>query len=345
MTLQNRQFRLAARPVGLAKTTDWKLTTEPVADPADGQVLVKVLQLSLDPAMRGWMNEGRSYIPPVGIGEVMRAGGVGKVVASKNPGFAAGDLVAGGFGIQEYCLVADVKQTGLHKIDPRLGTPAQWLNALGMPGMTAYFGLLEVGQPKEGDTVVVSGAAGAVGQTVGQVARIKGCRVVGIAGGKAKCDFVVNDLKFDACIDYKGGNVQDSARAVKDGLKQHCPKGVDVYFDNVGGEILDAVLARINRGARIVVCGAISQYNNTAPVKGPSNYMMLLVARARMQGMVVFDYADRYGVAIKDIAQWTKEGKFISREDIVPGIENFPATMNKLFSGENFGKLVLKVSD
>ncbi|MEO8145408.1 MAG: NADP-dependent oxidoreductase [Betaproteobacteria bacterium] len=338
VALSNRQYRLAARPVGLAKTTDWKLTTEPVPDPADGQVLVKVLQLSLDPAMRGWMNEGRSYIPPVGIGEVMRAGGVGKVAASRNPAFAIGDLVAGGFGIQEYCLVADVKQAGLHKIDPRLGTPTQWLNALGMPGMTAYFGLLEVGQPKEGETVVVSGAAGAVGQTVGQVARIKGCRVVGIAGGKAKCDFVVNELKFDACIDYKAGKLRED-------LKQHCPKGIDVYFDNVGGEILDAVLARINKHARIVICGAISQYNNTTPVKGPSNYMMLLVARARMQGMVVFDYADRYGVAIKDIAQWMKEGKFISKEDVVPGIENFPATMNRLFSGENFGKLVLKVAD
>jgi len=338
VTPQNRQFRLAARPVGLAKASDWKLTTEPAADPADGQVLVKVLQLSLDPAMRGWMNEGRSYIPPVGIGEVMRAIGIGRVVASKNPKFAAGDLVAGGFGIQEYCLVADPKQLGLNKIDPRLGTPAQWLNALGMPGMTAYFGLLEVGQPKPGETVVVSGAAGAVGQTVGQVARIKGCRVVGIAGGKAKCDFVVKELKFDACIDYKLGSVRD-------GLKEHCPKGVDVYFDNVGGEILDVVLTRINRGARIVICGAISQYNNTTPVKGPSNYMMLLVARARMQGMVVFDYADRYGEAIRDIAGWMKEGKFISREDIVPGIENFPATMNRLFSGENFGKLVLKVAD
>jgi NADPH-dependent curcumin reductase CurA len=338
MALQNKQYRLAARPVGLAKASDWNMTTEPVADPAEGQVLVKVLQLSLDPAMRGWMNEGRSYIPPVGIGEVMRAIGIGKVAASKNPKFAAGDLVAGGFGIQEYSLVADPKQVGLNKIDPRIGTPSQWLNALGMPGMTAYFGLLEVGQPKEGETVVVSGAAGAVGQTVGQVARIKGCRVVGIAGGKAKCDFVVNELKFDACIDYKAGNVRD-------GLKQHCPKGVDIYFDNVGGEILDVVLTRINKHARIVICGAISQYNNTTPVKGPSNYMMLLVARARMQGMVVFDYAERYGEAIGQIAQWMKEGKFVSREDVVPGIENFPATMNKLFSGENFGKLVLKVAD
>jgi hypothetical protein len=338
MTIQNRQYRLAARPVGLPKASDWNFTTEAVGEPADGQVLVKVLQLSLDPAMRGWMNEGRSYIPPVGIGEVMRAIGIGKVIASKNPAFAAGDHVSGGFGIQDYCLVKDTKQLGLHKVDLRMGSPAQWLNALGMPGMTAYFGLLEVGQPKAGETVVVSGAAGAVGQTVGQVARIKGCRAVGIAGGKAKCDFVVNDLKFDACIDYK-------SVSVRDGLKQHCPKGVDVYFDNVGGEILDTVLTRINRNARIVICGAISQYNNTTPVQGPANYLSLLVNRARMQGMVVFDYADRYAVAVKDIAQWMKEGKFVSREDIVPGIENFPATLNKLFSGENFGKLVLKVAD
>lgn len=334
-TTVNRQYRLAARPVGLAKRSDWQLTSEPVAEPAEGQLLVKVLQLSLDPAMRGWMNEGRSYIPPVGIGEVMRAGGVGKVVASKNPQFAVGDHVAGGFGVQEYCL-SDGK--GVARIDLRLGTLSQWLNALGMPGMTGYFGLLEVGRPQAGETVVVSGAAGAVGQTVGQVAKIKGCRAVGIAGGRAKCDFAVRELHYDACIDYKGGNV-------KDGLKEHCPKGVDVYFDNVGGEILDTVLTRINRGARIVICGAISQYNNTAPVKGPGNYLSLLVNRARMQGMVVFDYAERYGLAVKDIAQWMREGKFVSREDVVPGIENFPETLNKLFSGENFGKLVLKVAD
>ena len=338
MTLQNRQYRLAARPVGLPKRSDWQLTTEPVAEPADGQLLVKVLQLSLDPAMRGWMNEGRSYIPPVGIGEVMRAIGVGTVVASKHPQFTAGDLVSGGLGVQEYCLVADAKRTGLAKIDARLGTPAQWLNALGMPGMTAYFGLLEVGQPKAGETVVVSGAAGAVGQTAGQAARIKGCRVVGIAGGQAKCDFVVNDLKFDACIDYKSGSVRD-------GLKQHCPQGVDVYFDNVGGDILDTVLTRINRHARIVICGAISQYNNTTPVKGPANYLSLLVNRARMEGMVVFDYAERFPQAIRDIAQWMKEGRFVSREDIVEGIDTFPETLNRLFSGENFGKLVLKVAD
>jgi NADPH-dependent curcumin reductase CurA len=338
--LTNRQYRLAARPSGLPKHSDWKLTTEPVAEPSDGQVLVKVLQLSLDPAMRGWMNEGKSYIPPVGIGEVMRALGIGKVVASQNPKFAAGDTVSGGFGIQEYCLIEDkdLLRVGLAKVDLGLGTPPQLLNALGMPGMTAYFGLLDIGQPKAGETVVVSGAAGAVGQTVGQIARIKGCRVVGIAGGKEKCEFVVQDLKFDACIDYKGGNVRD-------GLKEHCPKGVDIYFDNVGGEILDTVLTRINRNARIIICGAISQYNNTTPVKGPSNYLSLLVNRARMQGMVVFDYADRFGIAVREIAQWMKEGKFISREDVVEGIEDFPDALNKLFSGANFGKLVLKVAN
>ena len=333
--MNNRQFRLAARPSGLPKRSDWQLTTEAVAQPADGQLLVKVLQISLDPAMRGWMNEGRSYIPPVGIGEVMRAGGVGKVIASKNPKFAVGQHVSGGFGVQEYCISDG---NGVVQIDLRLGTLPQWLNALGMPGMTGYFGLLDVGQPTPGETVVVSGAAGAVGQTVGQVAKIKGCRAVGIAGGRAKCDFVVKELHYDACIDYKAGNV-------KDRLKEHCPKGVDVYFDNVGGEILDTVLTRISRGARIVICGAISQYNNTTPMKGPSNYMSLLVNRARMQGMVVFDYADRYALAVKDIAQWMREGKFVSREDVVPGLENFPETLNKLFSGENFGKLVLKVAD
>jgi NADPH-dependent curcumin reductase CurA len=336
----NRQVRLLRRPVGLPTRADWDIVDAPLPEPQPGGVLVKTLMLSLDPAMRGWMNEGRSYIEPVGLGEVMRAGGVGRVIASNTPAFAVGDYVSGGLGVQCFAAFdeAGLRKAALAKIDPRLAPLPKWLNALGMPGMTAYFGLLDVGQPKEGDTVVVSGAAGAVGQTVGQIARIKGCRAVGIAGGKAKCDFVVNELKFDACIDYKAGSVRD-------GLKQHCPNGVDVYFDNVGGEILDTVLTRINRGARIVICGAISQYNNTAPVRGPSNYLSLLVNRARMQGMVVFDYAARYGEAVRDIAQWMKEGKFLSKEDIVPGIENFPATMNKLFTGENFGKLVLKVAD
>jgi NADPH-dependent curcumin reductase len=339
--LTNHQVRLAARPEGLPKASDWQHTSEPVAEPADGGVLVKTLMISLDPAMRGWMNEGKSYIPPVGIGEVMRAGAVGVVVASKNPAFKAGDFVSVGTGVQEYALFAadQIKRVGMFKIDTRLGTLSQWMNVLGMPGMTGYFGLMDVGQPKAGETVVVSGAAGAVGQTVGQVAKIKGCRVVGIAGGAAKCAWVVKELGFDACIDYKAG-------LVKDGLKDHCPSGVDVYFDNVGGEILDAVLARINRKARIIICGAISQYNNTTAVQGPKNYLSLLVNRARMEGIVVFDYADRYPVAVAEMAGYLKDGRMKSREDIVEGgVKAFPDTLNKLFSGENFGKLVLKVAE
>ena len=337
-TATNHQVRLAARPVGLPKDADWSFTEEPVSLPAEGGVLVRSTHLSLDPAMRGWMNEGKSYIAPVGIGEVMRAGGIGVVVASQNPAFAVGDQVSATLGVQEYCLIpaAQIQRSGLFRIDTRLGSQTQWLNVLGMPGMTGYFGLMEVGQPRAGETVVVSGAAGAVGQTVGQLAKIKGCRAVGIAGGPDKCRWVVEELGFDACIDYKSGSVRD-------GLKQHCPDGVDIYFDNVGGEILDTVLTRINRKARIVICGAISQYNNTTPVQGPKNYLSLLVNRARMEGMVVFDYAERYPLAVAEMAGYLKDGRMKSREDVVHGLANFPAALLKLFSGANFGKLVLQL--
>ncbi|MEO8079061.1 MAG: NADP-dependent oxidoreductase [Caldimonas sp.] len=335
----NHQVRLARRPSGLPVRDDWQFTQEPVTDAPPGGVLVKTLALSLDPAMRGWMNEGKSYIAPVAIGEVMRAGGIGIVVASSHPRFAAGDHVSGALGVQEYARFgeADLAKGALVGIDARLGTQNQWLNVLGMPGMTAYFGLLDVGQPKAGETVVVSGAAGAVGQTVGQLAKILGCRVVGIAGGPAKCEWVVGELGFDACIDYKAGSV-------KDGLKAHCPKGVDVYFDNVGGEILDAVLTRIARKARIVICGAISQYNNTEAVKGPANYLSLLVNRARMEGMVVFDYTDRFPKAVAELAGYLRDGRMKSREDVVSGLATFPEALLKLFRGENFGKLVLEVA-
>ena len=339
--LTNHQIRLASRPAGLPTRANWSATTEPVTEPSEGGVLLKTLALSLDPAMRGWMNEGKSYIPPVGIGEVMRAGGVGKVIASRNPKFAVGDTVSAGFGVQEYLNLPEAEMTrnGIAKIDLRAGSLTQWLNVLGMPGMTGYFGLMDVGQPQAGETVVVSGAAGAVGQTVGQIAKIKGCRVVGIAGGAAKCDWVVKELGFDACIDYKAG-----PSSVKDGLKAHCPHGVDIYFDNVGGEILDHVLARINRKARIIICGAISQYNNTTAVQGPKNYLSLLVNRARMEGIVVFDYADRYPLAVAEMAGYLKDGRMKSREDIVVGIDTFPEALLKLFNGENFGKLVLQVA-
>jgi NADPH-dependent curcumin reductase CurA len=326
--------------VGLPNESNWSRTSEAVQEPLEGGVVLKTLALSLDPAMRGWMNDGKSYIPPVGIGEVMRAGGVGQVVVSKNKNFTVGDFVSAGFGVQEYLTLAETefKHSGLVKIDLRVGTLTQWLNVLGMPGMTGYFGLMDVGQPQVGETLVVSGAAGAVGQTVGQMAKIKGCRVVGIAGGQAKCDWVVKELGFDACIDYKAG-----PSAVREGLKAHCPQGVDIYFDNVGGEILDTVLARINRKARIVICGAISQYNATTAVAGPKNYLSLLVNRARMEGIVVFDYADRYHLAVAEMAGYLQDGRMKSKEDVVEGLETFPETLLKLFSGENFGKLVLKV--
>jgi NADPH-dependent curcumin reductase CurA len=332
--LTNHQFRLAARPVGMPKSTDWKFDEQPAGEPADGEALIKVLYISLDPAMRGWMNEAKSYIPPVALGEVMRAGAVGRVMASKNPKFAVGEHVVGALGVQEYAL-SDGK--GLTRVDSRLAPLPVYLSTLGMPGMTAYFGLLDIGKPKAGDTVVVSGAAGAVGAVVGQIAKIKDCRVVGIAGGREKCDYLVNELGFDAAIDYKSEDV-------KKALAERCPQGIDVYFDNVGGDILDAALTRLARQARIVICGAISQYNNTTPIKGPANYLSLLVNRASMTGMVVFDYADRYGEAAREMAGWMAAGRLKSREDVVTGLEKFPEALLMLFKGENTGKLVLQVA-
>jgi NADPH-dependent curcumin reductase CurA len=331
---ENHQIRLAARPVGLPKRSDWEFAAAPMPTADTGQALVKVLYLSLDPAMRGWMNEGRSYIQPVGIGEVMRAGGVGRVIASNDSGLAVGDYVSGATGVQEYAVLGSRELT---KIDPKLAPLPVYLGVLGMPGMTAYFGLLDIGQPKPGDTVVVSGAAGAVGSVVGQIAKIKGCRVVGIAGGAEKSKYLVDTLGFDAAIDYKSEDV-------KQALRRHSPKGLDVYFDNVGGDILDDCLTVLAPRARIVICGAISQYNNTTAIKGPSNYLSLLVSRARMEGMVVFDYANRYAEAAREMAGWMAAGKLLHREDIVEGLETFPETLLKLFKGENFGKLVLKVA-
>lgn len=331
----NHQIRLAARPVGLPQRSDWNFTEEPVRPPGAGEVLVRVLYLSLDPAMRGWMNEGRSYIAPVAVGDVMRAGAAGKVIASNHPQFAAGDYVTGALGVQEYAL-SDGK--GLVKVDPKVAPLPVFLGALGMPGMTAYFGLLDIGRPQEGETVVVSGAAGAVGSVVGQIAKIKGCRAIGIAGGADKCRWIVDELGFDAAIDYKHEDVAA-------GLKQHCPKGIDVYFDNVGGAILEAALARLARHARVVICGAISQYNNTAPMQGPRNYLSLLVNRASMTGMVVFDYADRYHVAAGEMAGWFAQGRLKARTDVSEGLANFPEALLKLFRGENTGKLVLKIAD
>jgi NADPH-dependent curcumin reductase CurA len=338
--LFNKKVLLAKRPIGLPTADTWTFASTPVESSKEGGIVVKVSSISLDPAMRGWLNDVKSYIPPVAIGDVMRAGAVGTVLESKSSSFKEGDFVMGGFGVQQFCTVeaAEMKKTGVTKINSSLGSSHQWLNCLGMPGMTAYFGLKEVGLPKAGETIVVSAAAGAVGQTVGQLAKIYGLRVIGIAGGKEKCEWVVSTLGFDGCIDYKS-----SPSAVKNGLKEMCPNGVDIFFDNVGGDILDTVLTKINRHARIVICGAISQYNTTQQIAGPKNYLSLLVNRARMEGMVVFDYASKYGVAVKEISEYLSSGKLKSKEHVVVGIENFPTALNALFAGENFGKLVLDI--
>ncbi|MEQ1568606.1 MAG: NADP-dependent oxidoreductase [Myxococcota bacterium] len=326
----NRRFRLAARPVGAPKPSDWTYEEVPVEPPGPGQLLVGVEYVSLDPAMRGWMNAGKSYVPPVELGEVMRAGGCGRVLASNHPKFAVGDAVVGLFGVQSHA-VSDGK--GVERVD---AVAPITLGTLGMTGYTAYFGLLDVGKPVAGDTVVVSGAAGAVGMIVGQLAKLHGCRAVGIAGGPDKCKFLTETLGFDAAVDYRDPGFAEALRAAT-------PTGVNVYFDNVGGDVLDAVLARLARGARVVICGAISQYNAETRPKGPSNYLSLLVNRATMQGMVVFDYAPRYAEARAALAGWLAEGKLVDRQQVVEGLETFPDRLAMLFRGENTGKLVLKV--
>ncbi len=332
--MKNTQVKLIARPVGAPTADCWEIIETETPELAENQILVQNQYLSIDPAMRGWMNEGKSYIRPVKIGEVMRALAAGVVVESKHDDFKAGDFVTAGTGVQEYAVI-DGKEAV--KVDPSFVPLPAYLGTLGMSGLTGYLGLLDTGQPKEGETVVVSGAAGAVGSVVGQIAKIKGCRVVGIAGGADKCQYVVDELGFDACVDYKVGNLRNQ-------LKEACPAGVDVYFDNVGGEILDTVLTLINLRARIVICGAISQYNATEKPVGPSNYLSLLVNRARMEGIVVFDNAANYGKAVKEMAGWIAQGKLNSKVYVAEGgVRAFPETLMKLFKGENTGKLVLKV--
>ncbi len=331
--MKNRCWKLAARPVGMVKASDFSFITDETGEPGADEVIVAVDYLSLDPAMRGWMSEGRSYVPPVKIGEVMRALGIGKVVASGDPALPVGATVTGLVGVQEHARIASAMVT---RVDPALAPLPRFLGALGMPGMTAYFGLLDVGAAKPGETVVVSAAAGAVGAVAGQIAKIKGCRVIGLAGGPDKCRYLL-ELGFDTAIDYK-------AEDVREAFKKHCEKGMDVYFDNVGGEMLDAALGRLARGARIVICGAISQYNSSTGVQGPKNILSLLVNRARMEGFVVFDYRARYPEAQREIAGWLADGKIQAREDVAHGIENFPDTLARLYRGENFGKLVLKVA-
>ncbi len=330
----NRQFLLKSRPVGPIRESDFAYREQPVPVPGADEVLVRNIYLSLDPAMRGWMNPGKSYIPPVEIGEVMRGITVGRVAASNHPDFAEGDIATGLLGWQDYG-VADGKR--LEKVSHALPMTAS-LSVLGLTGRTAYFGLLEVGKPEKGETVVVSGAAGAVGSIAGQIARLRGCRVAGIVGSDDKCAWITGELGFDAAVNYKTGDLERD-------LRRHCPDGVDVFFDNVGGETLDTVLGLINTGARIVICGAISTYNATEPVPGPYNMRMLLVRRARIQGFIVFDYRDRYREATARLAQWVKEGKIAYAEDVVEGLEQAPKVINRLFDGSNTGKLIVRISD
>ena len=330
----NKKLILKERPVGMPTAATWELITEDIPKAGDGEIVIKTHYISLDPAMRGWMNDVKSYLPPVALNEVMRSGPIGEVIESNNhPKFKVGDVLSGWGGVQQY-----IKTDGDRhfKVDTSMVPMTKYLGALGMPGMTAYFGITEVGKIKEGEMVLVSGAAGAVGSVVGQIAKIKGCRVVGIAGGPEKCAYVVDELGFDACIDYKN-------ESVFKGIRKYCIKGVDVYFDNVGGDILDAALANLRMHARVVICGAISQYNNTTAIQGPKNYLSLLVNRASMQGMVVLDYASGYRAAGMEMGQWMMEGKLKTKEDVYEGIENFYDTFKRLFTGEKKGKLLLKI--
>lgn len=332
--MQNTQVKLIKRPVGEPTADCWQIEEAAIPEINEGEILVKTHYLSIDPAMRGWMNDARSYIKPVAIGDVMRALGAGEVVASKDSNFKVGDMVSANVNVQEYAAIPAKEAI---KVDMSFVDLPVYLGTLGMSGMTAYFGILDTGMPKEGETVVVSGAAGSVGSVVGQIAKIKGCRVVGIAGGQDKCDYVVNELGFDACVDYKAGSLRKE-------LMKVCPSGVDVYFDNVGGDILDTLLTLINKRARIVICGAISQYNATE-AKGPKNYLSLLVNRARMEGIVVFDNAANYGKAAKEMAGWIAAGKLNANYHVEEGgVRAFHDTLMKLFTGANTGKMVLKVA-
>ena len=333
MPESSRQVRLAARPSGAPKDSDFELTETPMPTPGEGEMLVRVAYLSLDPYMRGRMNDAPSYAPPVAIGEVMVGGAVGEVVASEAAGFSAGDIVEGRLGWRTHALA---RAEDVRKVDPALAPISTALGVLGMPGLTAYFGLLDVGRPVPGQTVVVSAASGAVGAVVGQIARIEGCRAVGIAGLDEKVAYVTGELGFDAGINYR---TQDVDTALRDAA----PDGVDVYFDNVGGPVTDAVFNHVNRRARIVICGQVSQYNLTEPDLGPRNLRFLIVHRARIEGFLVFDYQNRYDEGLAALAGWIADGRLKYREDITDGLENAPAAFRGMLEGRNFGKQLVRV--
>ena len=330
----HRQVRLAARPAGYPNESDFRLVESSVPEPGSGEFLVRVVYLSLDPYMRGRMSDARSYVPPVAVGDVMEGGTVGEVVRSSHPGFAVGDIVEGRLGWQEYAVSAG---KGVRRIDPTVAPISTALGVLGMPGLTAYFGLLEVGQPKAGETVVVSAASGAVGGLVGQIAKLKGCRAVGLAGSDAKVDYLTRELGYDAGINYRTAPDLDAA------LQAACPKGVDVYFDNVGGRITEAVSRHVNPFARFSVCGLMSQYNLAEPEVAPRNERFVLVNRVRIQGFIVFDFAARYKEGLAQLTEWVRAGQLRYREDVVDGLERAPAALIGLLQGRNFGKMLVRV--
>ncbi|MFX1534108.1 MAG: NADP-dependent oxidoreductase [Promethearchaeota archaeon] len=332
----NRQWHLAARPVGLIKESDFNWVEAPIPIPGEGEILVRNVYLSLDPTNRTWMNKEETYLPAMAIGDVMRGITIGVVEDSNNENFQQGDLVTGILGWQDYA-VTDGR--GLTILPKGLPVPMViFLSVLGFIGLTAYFGLLDIGKPKSGETLVVSAAAGAVGSLVGQIGKIKSCRVIGIAGTEEKCRWITEELGFDASINYKTESVHES-------LRKHCPNGVDIYFDNVGGKILDTVLGHINLKARIVLCGMISQYNAIEPVPGPYNFHRILTKRARVEGFIVIDYVNRADEALSDLISWMVEDKIKYQVDVVDGLENVPKVINKLFDGSNKGKLIVKVSE
>jgi hypothetical protein len=335
--IKNRRVVLAMRPVGEPKDENFRLEETEIPAPAQGEVLLRTIYLSLDPYQRGRMNAGPSYAPPVEVDQVMEGGTVCEVMESNADGLRPGDLVVGRTGWQEYA-VASAKS--VRKIDPARAPLSSALGVLGMPGMTAYTGLLNIGQPKAGETVVVSSAAGAVGSAAGQIAKLLGCRVVGVAGGPTKCAFVVNDLGFDACVDYHDEGFADA-------LQGACPKGIDVYFENVGGRVLEAIIPLMNPFGRVPVCGLIAQYNATRLPRGPDRVPLLmgtiLVKRLTVRGFIVFDFHDQQAAFERDMAEWVREGKVKYREDVVDGIENAVTGFKRLFTGDNFGKLLVRV--
>ena len=337
MNIQNKKIILKSRPVGLPSESCWSIETSPIVSPGEGEILVRIIYVSVDPAMRGWINDVPSYIPPVAVGETMRALGVAQVVSSNSAEYKSGDYVCGMFGVQQYAVLCPDAST--YKVESEEDKLAMHLSVLGMPGMTAYFGLTEIGMPRTGDTVLVSGAAGAVGSLVGQISKYKGCRVVGIAGGAEKCRYLVESLGFDEAIDYKSMDDLEGA------IHMVCPQGVDVFFDNVGGDILDAAILNLCKGARIVACGAISQYNEVSSTVHKIDYLPILFSSSRLEGFVILDYQHRYSEGICQMSEWLESGVIKNKEDIYEGIEEFPNVLLKLFNGENFGKLVLKVND